>query len=122
MGCPANRPSPGGAMPTSATSDPRAWRADTLDAPTSWYYPLSDRALAVLDRAVHGWTPESRPLTELKPSDELRAASKDEIDRAHAALEEGRGFAVVTVPPGRYSPQELTAAYWLVGQLLGRPF
>ena len=69
-------------MPTATTSDPRAWRADTLDAPASWYYPFSDRALAVLDKAVRGWSPEARPLTELKPSDELRAASKDEIDRA----------------------------------------
>src|SRR5439155_22573862 len=90
---------PGGAMPTATTSDPRAWRADTLDAPATWYYPLSERALASLDRAVSGWTPESRPLAELKPSDELRAAAADEIGRARAALEEGRGFAVITAPP-----------------------
>jgi alpha-ketoglutarate-dependent taurine dioxygenase len=109
-------------MPTPTTSDPRAWRADTLDAPASWYYPLSERALAVMDRAVRGWSPESRPLADLRPSDDLRAAAKDEIGRALAALEEGRGFAVISVPPGRYKPQELTAAYWLVGQLLGRPF
>ena len=37
-------------------------------------------------------------------------------------MEDGRGFAVISAPPGRYSPPQLTAVYWLVGQLLGRPF
>jgi hypothetical protein len=34
----------------TATADPRAWRADTIDAPDAWYVPLSGRTLAALDR------------------------------------------------------------------------
>src|SRR5436309_3046070 len=99
MGCllrTARQPFPEVAMPTQTVADPRAWRADTIDAPDSWYYPLSDRALAALDRSLRDWRPESQPVTDLRPSDDLRAASRDEVGRARAALEEGRGFAVIS--------------------------
>ena len=107
----------------TATADPRAWLADTIDAPDAWYAPLSDRTLAALDRDLEAWRPGSRPVTDLTASEDLRAAGAADAGRILAALEDGRGFAVVTAgPPGRYSPQELPAVYWLVGQLLGRPF
>jgi hypothetical protein len=109
-------------MPTPTAADPRAWRADTIDAPASWYYLLPERALAALDRAVRDVRPASRPVTDLRPADDLRAACADVIGGALAALEDGRGFAVISVPPDRYTPPQLTAAYWLVGLLLGRPF
>jgi hypothetical protein len=106
-------------MPTQTAADPRAWRADTLDAPDAWYYALSERTLAALDEAIRG---RSQPVTDLWVSVDLRAAGAADLDLVRAALETGRGFAVVTVPSGRYSPQELPAVYWLIGQLLGRPF
>jgi Taurine catabolism dioxygenase TauD, TfdA family len=109
-------------MPTKTATDPRAWRADTIDAPESWYHPLCERSLAALDQVIRDWRPESQPVTELKASDALRAACAADIRPVLAALEEGRGFAVISVPPERYTPPQLQAAYWLVGQLLGRPF
>jgi hypothetical protein len=109
-------------MPTQTAADPRAWRADTVDAPKSWYYPISDRGLTALDRVIRDPKSGDRPVAEFKATDELRAACADEIGRAADALERGRGFAVITVPPERYSAKEQSAAYWLAGQLLGRPF
>jgi len=108
---------------TSTKSEPRAWRANTIDRPESWYYPLSDATLAALDRDLRGWKRDAMPVTDLVASDALRTAGTIDGDRIRAALENGRGFVVVTAgAPGRYSPAELTAVYWLVGQLLGRPF
>jgi alpha-ketoglutarate-dependent taurine dioxygenase len=53
----------------------------------------------------------------------LREAGAADSSRIRNVLENGRGFVVVTAgAPGRYSPAELTAVYWLVGQLIGRPF
>ena len=109
-------------MPTQVAADPRAWRADTVDAPENWYYPISERGLAVLDRIIRDPKISDRPVAELNATDELRAACVSEIGRVGDALEKGRGFAVVSVPPERYAAQEQSAAYWLVGQLLGRPF
>jgi alpha-ketoglutarate-dependent taurine dioxygenase len=40
-----------------------------------------------------------------------------------AALEEGRGFAILDrIPLERCTPGEAQALYWLIGQALGRPF
>ena len=109
-------------MPTPTLADPRAWRADTIDAADMWYCPLSGPALTALDQSLRAWRPESAPVTDLRPADGLRAACANEVGRALTALEKGRGFAVVTAPPDRYPPRDLSAVYWLVGQLLGRPF
>jgi hypothetical protein len=108
-------------MPTRTAADPRSWRADTIDAAEAWYYPLSERALAAMDRVIRDPKAKDRRVAEFKATDELRAACADDIGSVLAALETGRGFAVVSVPPSRYSPEEMSAAYWLVGQLLGRP-
>jgi Taurine catabolism dioxygenase TauD, TfdA family len=110
-------------MPTRISSDPRAWRGDTIDNASRWYYPLAEPTLTALDRAIGQWRQGSQPVTSLRASDGLRAAAAEDGERILMGLEVGRGFAVVTAgPPGRYSPQELPAAYWLVGELLGRPF
>jgi hypothetical protein len=108
-------------MAISMTGDPRAWRADTID-PGAWYYPLPPRCLAALDGAVHDLRRQPRPTTELRAGELLPAACADDLAPARAALEHGRGFAIIEgLPPGRYSAPELQAVYWLVGQLLGRP-
>jgi alpha-ketoglutarate-dependent taurine dioxygenase len=106
----------------SHIADPRAWRADTVDDPASWYQPLSEPTLSALDKAVREWQPGS-PVINLRASDALRAAGAADAARALAALEQGAGFVVLTPgEPGRYAPRDLPAVYWLVGQLLGRPF
>lgn len=105
-------------MSAPTPTDPRAWRADTIDDQGAWYQALSDRTLSALAEAVRG----RRPATELRPSDALRAAAADDTRRALAALEEGRGFVVVSLgTPGRFAAADLPAVYWLVGSLLGRP-
>src|SRR5215471_8624866 len=109
-------------MLTHLVSDPRAWRATTIDERRSWYYPLSERCLAALDEIIRQLRREPRPTTELQLSETPCAGCADDLRPVLEALEEGRGFAIIEGLPGeRYSAAELQVIYWLVGQMLGRP-
>jgi alpha-ketoglutarate-dependent taurine dioxygenase len=99
----------------NVTHDARAWRADTIDDPRGWYYALSEPCLAALRRAARAG--RGRPVTDLRPGDDLRAAHADEFRPALDALEGGRGFAVLAGPPD----DDAAALYWLAGQMLGEP-
>jgi alpha-ketoglutarate-dependent taurine dioxygenase len=113
-----DRDSPRKDNPMTPPTDPRAWRAETIDDRAAWYLALSDRTLAALDDAIR----ERRPVTDLRPSDALRAVAADDTRRALAALEDGRGFVIITPgAAGRYAAGDLPAVYWFVGSLLGRP-
>src|SRR5438874_836542 len=101
-------------MATQTLADPRAWQADTIDAPESWYYPLSGRALTALDHAIRAWRRTALPVTDLHASAELRAACAADAGPVLAALETGRGFAVLTTgQPSHFAPPDLPAVYWL---------
>jgi alpha-ketoglutarate-dependent taurine dioxygenase len=108
-------------MLQSAVTDPRAWRAATVDEPRCWYYPLSERSLEAVAEAVRQPGDETQPITELRAPEGLWTRCANDLRPALGALEAGRGFAILVVPPERFAPRELQAAYWLVGQLLGRP-
>jgi alpha-ketoglutarate-dependent taurine dioxygenase len=100
---------------------PRAWRASTIDAPSSWYYRLPERCLAALDEAVRSLRREPRPTETISPTD--YGLHPEDVGGALTALEAGRGFVILEgVERDRYAVEELQALYWLVGQLLGRPF
>jgi alpha-ketoglutarate-dependent taurine dioxygenase len=97
-----------------------AWRADTIDDPRSWYCPLSGDGLAALREAARAG--RGRAVTELRPSDDLRAACAAEAQAVLNALEKGRGFAILSMPsPDDSEHDEARAIYWLAGQLLGEP-
>jgi alpha-ketoglutarate-dependent taurine dioxygenase len=102
--------------------DPRAWRADTVDARAAWYYPLPARCLDALDATIRDFRQHPRPVTEIALAGTPCAGCGDELRPVRDALEEGRGFAVIEAPfLDRYSLQEMQVLYWLVGQFLGRP-
>lgn len=103
-------------------TDARAWRSGGIDEPQAWYYPLSQRCLDALDQTVRRLRQQPMPTTELCASQEPCAACAGELQPVRAALEKGRGFAILPGPAhDRYSAQEMQICYWLIGQLLGRP-
>jgi hypothetical protein len=108
----------------SATlSDPRAWKTDTIDAEPSWFYPLPDACLSVFDPIIRDFRRAPRPVTDIRLADAPYAACIRYLRPVLTALESGRGFAVIDrVPLDRYAPEEAQLLYWLVGQVLGRPF
>jgi hypothetical protein len=110
-------------MLTHAITDRRAWQRDTLDAPRNWYLPLSPRCREALDRAIADLRGQPRPVTELRARGADWDACAAELRSVRQELETGRGFVILEgISSARYSPDELKAMYWLVGQLLGRPF
>jgi hypothetical protein len=109
-------------MLTEIIGGPRAWRADTIDPPRSWYYPLSQRCLNSLDRAVQHWRHKTCPTTEVRVSEYPDPVLADELAPVRDVLEAGRGFTIVRgISPEGYSSTERQLLYWLVGQLLGTP-
>lgn len=109
-------------MLTHAITDPRAWRATTIDGRDTWYYPLSERCLAALDETIRELRRRPRPATALRLAQTPCAGREGDLAPARAALESGRGFAIIEgLPCGSYSAAEQQAAYWLVGQWLGQP-
>lgn len=105
------------------STDPRAWRAETIDDRRSWYYSLPDRCLSVLHEAVASLRDGDQPVTTLRVSEAQQAACGDALRSVSEALESGHGFAIIDgVPTDCYSTRQLQALYWLVGQLLGDPF
>ena len=105
-------------MPNPIVTDPRAWQTDTAGDPGSWCHPLSESALAALDR----FPDPGLPVSELRPDAGLAAAAAADVASIRAALEDGRGFLVVPAgEPGRFSHRRQAVRYWLLGSLLGRP-
>ena len=109
-------------MLTHIIMDRRAWTRRTLDAPKSWYFTLPDTLLDSVDRQIADWRGRRGPITDVRASGDLLGAGTLALKPVRDELETGRGFVIIDgVPVGRYSPEELQAIYWLVGQLLGRP-
>jgi alpha-ketoglutarate-dependent taurine dioxygenase len=109
-------------MLSQIVTDARAWRSSTIDDRQMWYYSLSQRCLNALDETIRRLRQDPRPTTALCAAEEPCAGCIDELQSVRAALENGRGFAIIRGPAReRYSPQEMQTCYWLIGQLLGRP-
>src|SRR5579864_1978094 len=103
-------------IPTSTSTDARAWRADTIDDRASWCQSLSPRCLAALDETLERLRHQPRPPIELRATDEPCAACAEELRPVRATLETGRGFVILRGPsPQPRTPQELLACYWLLG-------
>ena len=109
-------------MLTRIITDRRAWTRATLDAPGNWYFTLPGAVLDMLDREIAVRRRRPVPTTELRAGGDLLRAGTVALKPVRDELEAGRGFVIIDgVQTGRYSPEELQAIYWLVGQLLGRP-
>jgi alpha-ketoglutarate-dependent taurine dioxygenase len=110
-------------MPTAVLPHRRAWRAETIDASSSWYYRLTDDCLACLDRAVEDLRREPRDAATIPAGEYALPAESDFVRQVSVALEHGRGFAVIDgLPFECLTKAEATAAYWIVGHWLGVPF
>ena len=102
---------------------PRAWQRNTVGAPDAWHYALPDHCLSLLDDTVQRLRREPRRAVEIRAENYPSAACREDLLPALDALESGRGFVVIDgMPIERYSIEEAQAVYWVVGQLIGRPF
>lgn len=110
-------------MLTRVITGPRAWRAQTLDNRGCWYYRLSEAVLAALDRTIRELRAGPQPITALQVVDTTCAGLAGELQPVRTVLETGRGFAILEgIPQERYTASQQQVIYWLLGQLLGRPY
>jgi alpha-ketoglutarate-dependent taurine dioxygenase len=108
------------AMLTQPISGACAWTAASIDAPSSWYYPLPEACVAALGKVQASGAAD---VTAVRLDDATRAACAEALRPVRAALESGRGFAIVEGPAGgRLTAENATLLYWIVGLGLGRPF
>jgi alpha-ketoglutarate-dependent taurine dioxygenase len=107
---------------TATTNDPRAWRAATIDEPGAWCQPLPEPCSALVARTIARLRRNPGPVTEIEISQADRAEAAESFRPILAALETGRGFAIIDgVSMERVSRLEAQAIYWVLGQLLGTP-
>jgi hypothetical protein len=110
-------------MQTHAKIDPRGWTTVSIDGRESWYHPLPDACLEAFKRVLHdqAQSPLQTTATRLPPS--LRADCIQALHPVHAALESGRGFAIIRPPAHeRLTAEDRKLLYWIVGLALGEPF
>jgi alpha-ketoglutarate-dependent taurine dioxygenase len=100
---------------TQTINDRRAWTATTIDAGKTWYHHLPDACLTALEE-VRG----KQSITDVILPEPMLAECARSLEPVRAALETGRGFAIIQSPA--LSIEDATLLYWIVGQALGRPF
>ena len=104
-------------------ADQRAWTARSIDGGESWRYTLTADCFAELDVFLAQRQRQPQPITETRIQSADFPACAAVLEGALAALESGRGFAIVErLSFERYTRDEAQMAYWVIGQLLGVPF
>ncbi len=99
-----------------------AWRGPDLAGSSDWIHELSGPEVADLERAVAAVRESGRPRTELTRADVPLTDLGVAIGRWRDALAQGRGFVLARgLPVDRWSLEEATLAYWIIGLHLGTP-
>ena len=97
-----------------------AWRANTVGPAKSWYFQVSPGVANAAEETMRTMRNRPQTIQERRLADYPLRDVVHELMPLKSMLEEFPGFAVVRgLPDG--SPQELTAMYWLLGQMLGHP-
>lgn len=106
---------------TERIDDRRAWTTATIDDPASWTTALSARCLDELERVVSELGNGEPTRLRVSAADLPRCAAQ--LSSVRQELDRGRGFVLVDhLDETRFGRDGAVAAYWAIGQLLGRPF
>src|SRR5207253_14068 len=87
-------------MLTETVADSRAWTAASIDDPAGWYYSLPDICAAVFEQVQRDRRKAPQALATIQLPQSVRAACAEALQPVRAALESGRGFAIVEGPAG----------------------
>lgn len=103
--------------------DDRAWTADSIGQNRPWCLHLDRRLWDIIDPVVQAWRQDPKPVTQVCLSETRRQEGAELLADVMSMLETGYGFVLLDrIPLDRYSHQEATLAYWLIGQFMGQPF
>ena len=110
-------------MLNETIEDARSWVADSIDEVSQWYHSLSVDCLQMLNDFVRALRAHPKSVQEIRLQDSLMGACIHCLAPVKQALLAGRGFVIVDrIPVEVYSLEEAQAAYWIIGQCLGKPF
>jgi len=103
--------------------DDRAWTADSIGQDRPWCLHLDQSCWDLIDPVVQAWCQDPQPITRVRLSETLCQAGAEVLADVIRMLETGYGFVLLDrISLERYSHQEATLAYWLIGQFMGQPF
>jgi hypothetical protein len=109
-------------VPSSPIELPSAWRAADCENSTDWQYILSDEEIAEIDSAMRRVSAQGMKVTEIGRDDFPLPKFSGPLADMLAALQEGRGFAIIRgLPVDRYTMDEAAIIFWGIGNYLGRP-
>jgi hypothetical protein len=104
-----------------AITGPKIWSEQTID-PSDWIVTLSGELIGELKGAIAGLRDRALPTFMLDPGDFELDACRAVMQRVHAKVRDGHGFAVLDrLPLDDWTHEEALNAAWLLGRLLSRP-
>jgi hypothetical protein len=90
-------------------------------SPTDWTVPLPAAAVSEIERAVLQFRAGPQDPVQLVPGQFSMPVCAEVMDTVGRKLRQGIGLVVLDrLPVERFTPEESTAAYWLLASMLGR--
>jgi alpha-ketoglutarate-dependent taurine dioxygenase len=100
--------------------DDQAWVRGSV-RPSDWTVPLPSAAVAEIEGAVLQLRKDPLPTLLLEPGQFTMPRCAETMATVGNILRQGIGLVVLDrLPVERFSPEESTAAYWLLASMLGR--
>ena len=114
-------------MPTQVLEqhidDERAWTPALMGQDRPWSFRLDERFWDLLDPIIQELRRNPRPATQVRLDEAQSQSGKEVLADVVEILDAGCGFVLLDgIPLDRYSHQEAALIYWLMGQMIGRPF
>lgn len=100
---------------------PSAWYASDIQDSDEWIHHLTEDDVEELDEQVGYWS--GVPLPHIQPTIRpLREGLASKMRRLASDVQNGRGFFLLRgVPVERYTQEQASIAFWILGAAMGRP-
>lgn len=99
---------------------PSAWYASDIQTSDAWIHHLSEDEVTELDEQVDYWS--GVPLPHIQPTQRPLRGLGQTMAGLAAQLNDGRGFFLLRgVPVDRYTEDQASTAFWVLGAAMGRP-
>lgn len=107
---------------TERIDDDRAWPAGPSDRGEAWRQMIPQVCWDIAEPVLDAWRADKGAITTVILTAEQRRAGREALAPIRRELEQGFGFVVLDrIPVDRYTSEEATLLYWLIGQCLGQP-
>ena len=102
--------------------DERAWTAPQLKASRCWIQSMPGALWAMVDPVIDGWRSSRGPITSVRLTPQQARRGRELLHDLVRTLESGLGFVLLDrIPLDRFTFDEATLVYWLIGQMIGKP-